>query len=154
MDMEQSNTMVSVATLFAKRFLSEFDYLHSLHVMSKVEGNRRKILAVLHDVIEGSDDRTSILEMLSVFGSDVVDDLLLLTREEGNRYRKYIQILAESERIDAITVKLADLEHNMDLTRLDIVEQYHRDRKTKYQKAFRTLSQALHIILYRIENAH
>jgi len=134
------------AISLADQVLSKADFEHARVVSLSLTTLRQRDLGVLHDVLEETNSDQKVIDLiLSVFDQEFVDDLLLLTHSEG-RYRKYIQKLAESGRADAIAVKLADLEHNMDLSRLEKVEQYHLDRNNKYKKAHRILTEALTLV--------
>ncbi len=88
--------------------------LHPLYVMTKVLSVRLKIIAVLHDILED----TKITEedlIREGFPSDVITPLKLLTKGK-EKYRDYI--LRLSKDWGARRVKLADLDHNLDLNRL------------------------------------
>jgi (p)ppGpp synthase/HD superfamily hydrolase len=106
--------------------------LHCLRVMLAMkddEGDR--VAAVLHDVVEDSQDWA--LDDLSEFGADIVETLDALTRRDGEVYFDYINRLSENPR--AVRVKLADLDDNMDLARLNSVSEADLQRREKYRKA-------------------
>ena len=127
--------------------LDDATFAHSYHVMTQVETTYQKILAILHDVYEDNYGNMFLAaKIIDRTHEMVMDDLKLLSHDPKVKYRKYIQKLAESGRADAIAVKLADLEHNMDLSRLEKVEQYHLDRNNKYKKAHRILTEALTLV--------
>jgi (p)ppGpp synthase/HD superfamily hydrolase len=113
--------------------------LHPLYVMQRVEGLPAKIVAVLHDVVE---DTLLTLEDLRAegFSSEVVEAVRLLTRLDNVSYEDYVHALAHNPL--ARTVKLADLRHNIDLTRLDEVRDYDLERARGYHKAILKLEQA------------
>ena len=132
------------AKQLAEIYLDDETFAHSYHVMTQVETTRQKILAILHDVYEDHYGN-SFLESKIIDCTDdfIMEDIKLLSHDSTVKYRQYIKRLAESGQADAIAVKIADLEHNMDLSRLDKVEQYHLDRHNKYKKAHRILTEAL-----------
>ena len=66
---------------------------------------------------------------------------MLLTHKEGVDYMDYVAKIKENE--IAREVKLADLNHNSDLTRLDVVDQKAIERKEKYKKAIELLTDTL-----------
>ncbi|MEM7734732.1 MAG: HD domain-containing protein [Deinococcota bacterium] len=113
--------------------------LHPLHVMEQVESIPAKIVAVLHDVVE---DTPLTLEDLRAegFNTEVVEAVRLVTKLEDVSYEDYIDALAHNSL--ARTVKLADLRHNIDLTRLDEVRDYDLERARRYHQAILKLEQA------------
>lgn len=77
-------------------------------------------LAYMHDMIE--DDLITNEELKERgYSQEFLDSLSLLTRKKEDSYEQYIQKLIDSEDINALRVKRADLEDNMNLTRLKIV---------------------------------
>ena len=110
---------------------------HPFHVAECMKDEDSTVTALLHDVVE---DTNRTFEQLQAegFGENVIEALRLLTHKDGifseEDYLQYIAVLKENP--IARAVKIADLEHNSDLTRFgtDITE---RDimRAAKYQKA-------------------
>ena len=92
--------------------------------------------ALLHDVVEDSD---ITLDNLSSNGipKNVIDALRLLTHDSSIPYLEYIRALKSND--IARAVKLADLAHNIDLTRLDEITPEDIRRKEKYMKAIEIL---------------
>jgi len=89
--------------------------LHPLTVMSMVDSLDEKVVALLHDVIE--DSATSLNDLrLAGFSGAIVQAVGLLTKPRPYVYMDYIKAISESEL--ARVVKIADLAHNMDLSRL------------------------------------
>lgn len=74
------------------------------------------VTALLHDVVEDSDMTLDDLRNAG-FNDRVLTAVSLLTREEGTPYMDYIQALKSNP--IARAVKMADLQHNCDMTRLD-----------------------------------
>lgn len=112
--------------------------LHCIWVMNHVHTVRRKILAILHDCIE---DGIITYEDLRKHGfpEDILDDLKLLTHKKEDDYLTvYIPKIATSE--DATAVKLEDLKHNSNLTRIKGNSKKDIDRIVLYQRAFQYLS--------------
>lgn len=115
------------------------DYIqHPLFVASLVEGELAKTVALLHDVVEDSD---WTLEDLRKEGlpEEVVQAVGILTKKRNENYEEYI--LRVKQNPLARQVKLADLKHNSDLSRLANVTDRDRKRVAKYQKAISFLSE-------------
>lgn len=115
------------------------DYIqHPLFVASLVEGELAKTVALLHDVVEDSD---WTLEDLRKEGlpEEVVQAVGIITKKRNENYEEYI--LRVKQNPLARQVKLADLKHNSDLSRLANVTDRDRKRVAKYQKAISFLSE-------------
>lgn len=111
---------------------------HPFHLAEQMPDETTTTAALLHDVIE--DDPTCTMDVLITmnFPQEVLEAVELLTHTKGMPYLEYIQRL-KSNRIARI-VKLADLRHNSDLTRLKTVTEKDLERVAKYQKAIEILS--------------
>lgn len=109
---------------------------HPLHVAEQMTGEYETCAALLHDVLEDCDYEPRDLRALG-FPDEVVDALVLLTHEEGMPYLDYVEKLKPNA--IARAVKIADLRHNADLTRLDSVTDADRERVCKYEKALALL---------------
>ena len=107
--------------------------LHPLHVMENVNNKEGKIVAILHDIIEDTDITEDYLYKIGL-SKRIVDAVVALTRSEDMDYQEYIKNLSSNPL--AKEVKLADLEHNMDLKRLPTLEEKDLERKSKYQIAY------------------
>ena len=73
------------------------------------------------------------------FESDIVDALARLTHGKTVSYMDYVANIKENSM--ARTVKLADLRHNSDLTRLDEINEEALSRVEKYKAAIQLLSE-------------
>ena len=73
------------------------------------------------------------------FPQEVLDALALLTHDDAVPYMDYVKKIAENSIAKA--VKLADLAHNSDLSRLDTVDDYALTRVRKYRDAIAFLQQ-------------
>ena len=92
--------------------------LHPFTVAFEMEDELSTCVALLHDVIEDHGDRYSFETMIEAgFPPEVIDALRLLTHGEGVPYLDYVRLIAKNP--IARKVKIADLRHNMDTTRLD-----------------------------------
>ena len=110
--------------------------LHPLRVMFRVQSQAERIAAVLHDVVEDTDWTLSDLRKEG-FSTEVIAALDCLTKREGEEYTDFVR-RATSIPL-ARTVKLADLEDNMDVRRLSKVDRKATQRLEKYLKAWQTL---------------
>src|SRR6478609_5418778 len=92
--------------------------LHCLHVMNAVAhlGENAMIVAVLHDLLEDCADWTTGRLAQEGFDHDVIYGILMLTKRKDEEYMSYIKRVAENKITKAI--KMADLRHNSDITRM------------------------------------
>ena len=86
---------------------------------SRVTGDAAKAVAWAHDVLE---DTETTVEDLREEGltEEVIDGIVAMTRREGENYLDFVR-RAKANPL-ARQVKLADIIHNMDLSRLDAVD--------------------------------
>lgn len=109
---------------------------HPFHVAEQMTDELSTVTALLHDVVE---DTPYTLEDLRAMGfpEPVLAALALLTHGEDVPYLDYVaQIKANPI---ARAVKLADLRHNSDLSRLSQVDAAALERVEKYKKAMEML---------------
>lgn len=109
------------------------DYIaHPLRVMNSVNTTPEKIVAVLHDVVE---DTHITFENLAEQGipENLIEVIRLLTHEPDVPYFDYIENLSKNDM--AVTIKLADLKDNSNLTCLNMVTPKDEKRLEKYMKA-------------------
>ncbi len=109
---------------------------HPLRVMKHMTTDTTRIVAVLHDVIEDSDYSFDDL-IAAGFSEEIVSAIAALTKQKGVSYKNYLKAIKTNP--IAIAVKLADLQDNMDLTRLPTVTEKDIERQKKYSKAVATL---------------
>ena len=89
------------------------------------------IAGILHDVVE--DSNITLDDLSKYFDSTIIEALRVLTKKNDDNYEEYIKRVKTNE--IATIVKLKDLEHNMDLTRLDEVTEDDIKRNKKYEDA-------------------
>ena len=111
---------------------------HPRKVASFVTDPREKIVALLHDTVEDTD--MTIEEIQSVFGEEIAQAVALMTHAEGVPYMDYVEKIKSNPL--ARHVKMADLTHNMDLSRLPLVTDKAKARLEKYKKAYAILKEA------------
>ena len=111
----------------------KYPYIHHvLHVAEQMDDEDSTVVALLHDVFEDCGYTTERLRVIG-YPSDIIQAVDLLSRKEGQSYKAYIKGIKTNSL--ATKVKLADLEHNMDLSRLPIVSDEDLQRAKKYRKA-------------------
>jgi GTP diphosphokinase / guanosine-3',5'-bis(diphosphate) 3'-diphosphatase len=106
--------------------------LHPLRLMLKMRGPDARIAAVLHDVVEDTGLTFERLEAEG-FSQEVLYAVRLLTHDPAEDYFAYLERL-KSNRI-AHEVKLADLEDNLDLSRIANPTERDHARLEKYERA-------------------
>jgi len=109
---------------------------HPFHIAEQMPDEDTTVAALLHDVIEDTDYTVNDLKEMG-FSHKVTDALELLTHDDDTPYMEYIERIKENP--TARAVKLADLRHNSDLSRLDVVDDKAIARKDKYEKAIEIL---------------
>ena len=92
--------------------------------------------ALLHDVVEDTDVTFEDLAEMG-FTPEVIRIVRLLTHDPEVPYMDYVRRIKEDPQ--AVKVKLSDLRHNSDLTRIDHVAQRDLDRVKKYKAAIELL---------------
>ena len=105
---------------------------HPFHLAEQMTDELTAVTALLHDVVEDSDYTLADLGEMG-FPATVLDALAMLTHDDGSAYLEYVARLKTNP--IARAVKLADLRHNSDLTRLDHVDEKALVRVEKYRKA-------------------
>lgn len=105
--------------------------LHPLRVMMKMDSDVEKVIAVLHDVMEDTWVSESDLEDLG-FSNEIIKALTRLTKFGHETYWWYISRLINNPL--ALKVKLAELEDNMDLKRIEnpTEKDFKRLRRYRY----------------------
>ena len=106
---------------------------HPMHLAEGMDDEISCCVALLHDTVEDTDITFSQLE--KEFPKDVLDALKLLTHEKETDYFDYVRALKKNP--IAVKVKLADLAHNSDQSRLigttmdEETKAYFRSKYTK-----------------------
>ena len=111
---------------------------HPFHVAEQMTDEKTTIVALLHDVIEDTSYTLQDLRTLG-FDEDVLGALELMTHDKNVPYMDYVAKIKGNA--IAKTVKLADLSHNSDLTRLDEINEAALNRVEKYKAAIKLLSE-------------
>ena len=109
---------------------------HPFHLAEQMADENTTIVALLHDVIE---DTEYTLDDLRNFGfaEDVLSAISLMTHADDVPYMEYVVKIKTNPIAKA--VKLADLKHNSDMSRLDRITQTDEERAKKYKQAIELL---------------
>lgn len=110
---------------------------HPFHVAEQMETEYDICVALMHDVLE--DTNYTIEDVRAEgFPDEVLEALLCITRDAHMEYADYIEIVKTND--IATRVKLADLEHNSDVSRLPGDDaDYNHALLERYAKAKRVL---------------
>jgi (p)ppGpp synthase/HD superfamily hydrolase len=113
--------------------------LHPLRMMLRQRGEAEMMAAVLHDVVE---DAGWTLERLAQEGMppEVVEAVDCLTRRASETYEEFVERVKPNP--IARAVKLADLEDNMNLTRINAPADKDWERMQRYHRAWHVLTAA------------
>lgn len=109
---------------------------HPFHLAEQMETEETTVVALLHDLVE--DTRYTIKYLTKKgFPKTITDAIKLLTHEKGVNYMDYVKKIKSNP--IARAVKIADLKHNSDLTRLDEITEKALKRREKYLEALELL---------------
>ena len=111
---------------------------HPFHLAEQMTDEATTVTALLHDVVEDTDFTLSDLRAMG-FPAAAVDAIAMMTHDPKVPYLEYVAKLRTNP--VARAVKLADLRHNSDLSRLDTVDEKALERVEKYKKAIRLLEE-------------
>ena len=111
--------------------------LHPLTVMAQMDDVESKIVAVLHDAIEDSDLTITELSQQG-FPELITEAISAITKLDGELYDDYL--LRVMGNAIAIKVKIADVQHNMDISRIANPTVKDFQRLEKYQKVLNQLT--------------
>lgn len=116
---------------------SDMPYVfHPFHLAEQMTDEDTTIVALLHDVVEDSDRTIEDLREMG-FGERVLEAIALMTHAPEVPYMDYVAQIKPNP--IARAVKLADLRHNSDMSRLETVTPYDLVRAEKYKKAIALL---------------
>jgi (p)ppGpp synthase/HD superfamily hydrolase len=153
--MENQNQMLSKAiALAANKHVGQHDkggYPYIMHVIQVMTNTSKYTddfevlqIAALHDVVE--DTKTTFAELKAAGFSDrVIAGVRALTKLPGQTNEEYMEII--SQNIDAVIVKLSDIEHNSLITRMKGISPKDFERILKYQTMYHTLKNTYNQLL-------
>ena len=109
---------------------------HPFHLAEQMSDEPTTVVALLHDVIEDTDYTLDDLAAMG-FDGQVLDAIALMTHADGVPYMDYVAEIKKNP--IARAVKLADLRHNSDMSRLDAPTERDLERAEKYRRAIELL---------------
>ena len=110
---------------------------HPFHLAERMDTEDEVCVALLHDVVE--DTKTTIDDLRDAgMPKQVLEALELMTHADGVPYMDYVARLARNPL--ARKVKMADLRHNSDLSRLEAPGEADFARVRKYAQALELLA--------------
>lgn len=111
---------------------------HPFHVAESMTDEKTTCVALLHDILEDTD--TTKEELIDLgFPNDVVEAVCMMTHEDSVPYMDYVRQIKTNP--IARAVKISDLSHNSDLSRLNTVSEKDLERVKKYREALKILTE-------------
>ena len=111
---------------------------HPMIVASSMQDEITTCVALLHDVAE--DTEISLEQLAEEFPESIMEPLRLLTHKEGTDYFEYIKKIKINK--NAMKVKLSDIKHKMDESRIvgvDVPKEKLDWWRFKYKRALEIL---------------
>lgn len=105
---------------------------HPFHLAEEMTDEDTTVVALLHDVVEDTDYTLEDLAEMG-FGEKIVEAVRVMTHLEGVPYMEYLAQVKKNP--IALQVKLADIRHNSDPTRPNVIDEKVLARAEKYRKA-------------------
>ena len=110
---------------------------HPFHLAEQMDDEASVCVALLHDVVEDTQYTFDDLEKEG-FTKEIIDAIKLLTHDPSVPYLDYVNMIKENT--IATKVKLADLKHNSDLSRLDLTVDKIPPKLDLYLEAIKILN--------------
>ena len=117
-----------------------YGHLNRVREMAKISAGNWdyiQVVALLHDLLEDCPEWNETI-LRHFFSTAIVDSIVFLTKTNGQNYDSYIENISNNEW--ARVVKIADLKDNMDITRLESLDEKDFERLNKYHKAYKKLT--------------
>ena len=112
---------------------------HPFHVAEQMNDEYTVCVALLHDIVE--DTEVTIVMLEKEFPPEITEAVRLLTYDKELPYSEYVRNIRRSP--IAVKVKLADIEHNSDFSRLTDASPAEIKRlRKKYEEAKLILTSA------------
>ena len=111
--------------------------LHPLRMMLRMDTEAAMMAAVLHDVVEDTEWTFERLREAG-FSEEVLEAIDCLTHREGESYQEFVERVRTNP--IARQVKIADLEDNMNVRRINQIGPKELERLEKYHRAWRVLT--------------
>jgi (p)ppGpp synthase/HD superfamily hydrolase len=124
--------LIATCALYEEKQWDGTDYLeHPLIVgMNNTRSMAKKIIGILHDVVEDSDWTLDDLRAVG-FSKRIVDGVDAVTKRAGEKYLDFVERCSLNP--DGIDIKINDLLHNMDISRNP---EFPTDRALAKQKLY------------------
>lgn len=138
----EARMFVNAANIMLRQHYGQKDkggkdyFFHPMRVSDSCTMIEEKIVALLHDTVEDTDMTFNKLERYG-FTQEIIEGVKAVTRQDGESYADFIARAAEDE--IGREVKIADLEDNMNVTRLADLDEKDLHRLKKYLHAWRYL---------------
>lgn len=113
---------------------------HPYHLAEQMDDEISCCVALLHDVAE--DTEVTLDELAKEFPQEIIEALKLLTHEKDTDYFDYVRRIKDNP--IAKKVKLADLAHNMDRTRIVDCSVVSTEKLAKWDEKY---SKAMKILI-------
>jgi len=114
--------------------------LHPLRLMARMDTKEEMAVALLHDVVEDSEYTSQMLKDKGI-SEDVVEAVVYLTKRDGESYEDFTERVLENNL--AAKIKKADIEDNLNILRLEKVDEKDLKRVAKYHKAWHSINEAV-----------
>ncbi len=135
-----SKMIALVATKFNrvvdKQGVPYFQHCYTVMQTCGLKDEASLCIALGHDLIEDTDVTFDYL--YKEFGEEIALGILNLTKCAEEDYEDYIKTVANNPEI--VPIKLADLKHNLEVSRLKGLTKKDFDRVEKYLKSYHYLS--------------
>lgn len=105
---------------------------HPYHVAEQMDDEASTCVALLHDVVE--DTEVTLDELAEEFPPEIVEAVRLLTHDPSVEYADYVRSIRGNSL--ARKVKLADIAHNSDETRLSGCEGVSEAQKERWRAKY------------------
>lgn len=102
---------------------------HPIFVSTLVSSEIEKIVALLHDVVEDTEITFEYLKSKG-FSDEIIEAIDAISKRKKEKLNNYMDRVKNNA--IATSVKIADLTHNIDLTRLKNITQKDIDRTERY----------------------
>ena len=113
--------------------------LHPIRVMMSLNTQEEKIVGVLHDVVEDSEDWDFDRLREEGFAENIISALKSVTKQsDGENYEAFIERAGRNQ--IGRNVKIADIKDNLDVTRIGPLKEKDLLRINKYKNAFSKLA--------------
>ena len=113
--------------------------LHPIRVMMSLNTEEEKIVGVLHDVVEDSEDWDFDRLREEGFAEDIISALKSVTKQsDAENYEAFIERAGRNQ--IGRNVKIADIKDNLDVTRIGPLKEKDLLRINKYKNALSKLA--------------